>query len=106
MEKWNVKALTALKGDLKSNVIVKNGLIDTLEIDADGFMSKAEVQTVESKSSDPEQMGEIIRILQGKSEADFGIFCQLLRRVAYNAWATKLEEKAREFKEKASGAHA
>ena len=106
MEKWNVKALTALKGELKSNIIVKNGLIDTLEIDADGFMSKAEAQMVESKSSNAEQMGEIIRILQGKSEADFVIFCQLLRRVKYDAWAMKLEEKARKFKEKASGTHA
>ena len=99
MEKCNDRALTALKGDLKSNIIFKNGLINYLETDAGGFMSRAEAQMVESKPSNAEQMGELILILQGKSNAAFGTFCQLLRKVMYGAWADELEKKARQFKE-------
>ena len=104
MEKWNYGALTALKGDLKSKVIVKNGLNDILEVDAGGFMNEAEAQMVKSMPSNSEQMGEIIWILQGKSNAAFGTFCQMLRQVKYGALADKLEEKAGEIKGR-SGTH-
>ena len=100
MEEWNVRALTALRGDLKNKVIVNNGLIDILEKDAGGFMSRAEAQSVESiKPNNAGQIGEIIKILQGKSNAAFGVFCHLLREVSYDAWADELEKKARQFKE-------
>ena len=104
MKKWNVKALTALKGELKSKIIVNNGLNDILEKDAGGFMSEAEAQRVESKSSNAEKMEEIIQILKGKSDAHFGTFCQMLRQVEYDVWADALEKKAGENKG-ASGTH-
>ena len=96
MKKWNSSALTALKGALKLKVIVKNGLNDILETDAGGFMNEAEAQMVESKPNNAEQMGEIIRILLGKSDAAFGTFCTMLRQVGYDVWATALEDKAKE----------
>ena len=97
MKKWNSRALTALKGDLKKRVIVKTQLMDILETDAGGFMNEAEAQLVESKPDNAEQMGEIIRILLGKSDAAFGTFCKMLHDVNYGTWADQLETKAEEF---------
>ena len=104
MENWNHRALTALKGDLKRKVIVRNGLNDILEVDAGGFMSEAEAQMVKNRPNNAEQMQEIIWILQGKSNAAFRTFCQMLQQVNYGALANKLEEKAGQIKGE-SGTH-
>ena len=99
MEEWNRDALVSLQGDLKLNVIMKTGLIDKLQMAAGGFLSRAEAQAVESKPSNAEQMGELIRILLGKGNADFRTFCRMLRQSNYNMWADQLERRAREFRE-------
>ena len=99
MKEWNIRALTALKGDLKSKVLVESGLSDILEIDAGGFMTREEAQLVGThKPNNAKQMEELISILQGKSNATFVTFCQMLRKVGYDAWANEVEKKAREFK--------
>ena len=97
MEEWNRDALVALQGDLKLNVIMKTGLIDKLQTAAGGFLSRAEAQAVESKPSNAEQMGELIRILLGKGNADFRTFCRMLRQSNYNIWADQLERRASEL---------
>ena len=104
MNTWNVKALTALKGVLKSRIIVNNGLNDILEKDAGGFMTETEAQRVNTKSDDAEKMEEIIQILKGKRDAEFGTFCKMLRQVGYDVWADALEKKADEIRG-ASGTH-
>ena len=104
MKKWNSSALTALRGDLKKKVIIQNGLVDKLETAAGGFMNEAEAQLVEShKPNNANQMDELIKILQGKSNAAFGTFCRMLRDVGYETWAAELEKKAKEFKGESSG---
>ena len=97
MEEWNRDALVALQGELKLNVIMKTGLIDMLQTAAGGFLSRAEAQAVESKPNNAEQMGELIRILLGKGNADFRTFCKMLNQSNYSLWADQLERKAREF---------
>ena len=97
MVRWNQDALVALQGELKLNVITSTGLTDRLQRAAGGFMDRAEAQAVESKPSN-EQMGEVIRILLGKRNADFKIFCRILRESNYSVWADELERKAREFR--------
>ena len=99
MTEWNRDALFSLKGDLKRKVVMNTGLIDMLQKAAGGFMDEGEAQSVESKPSNTEQMGELIRILLGKSNADFNIFCTMLRQCNYSLWADALERKAREFRE-------
>lgn len=99
MKEWNRNALDALKGKLKENVIMKNELNDKLVTVAGGFMRGAEAQAVRSKTSNAEQMGELISILLGKSDADFGTFCAMLRDVGYGVWANELEKKAEWFKQ-------
>ena len=59
---------------LKRYVIMNTGLINKLQKAAGGFMNQAEAEAVESKSNNAEQMGELIRILLGKRNADFKIF--------------------------------
>ena len=96
---WNKDALVSLQGDLKLNVLMKTGLVNKLQRAAGGFMDRAEAQSVESKPNNAEQMGELIRILLGKSNADFNIFCTMLHQCNYGLWADALERKAREFRE-------
>ena len=98
MKEWNCKALTAMMGDLKTKVKLEHGLIDKLETVAGGFMNSPEAQSVESKPNNAAQMGELIQILKGKSDAAFGRFCQMLQDTNYKVWAEELEKKAREFR--------
>ena len=98
MKEWNRKALICLTAQLKQNVRLNNGLNDKLQAVAEGFMSEAEAKAVMSKQTNAERMGELIEILLGKSEADFAIFCKMLRDVRYGVWAYQLEKKAGEFK--------
>ena len=100
MEEWNKNALDALTAQLKENVIMNLGLTDKLVIAAGGFMSRKEAQAVQSKPSNAEQMGEVICILLGKTDADFITFCKMLRESNNGVWAEQLEDKAKEFKEK------
>ena len=104
MTKWNRDALDALRGELKEKVIMINGLNDRLVTAAGGFMNEREAQAVLSKPNNAEQMGELISILLGQSEADFGTFCAMLRDVGYEVWAKELEKKAEWFKH-TSGAY-
>ena len=104
MEKWNKDALVALQGELKKNVIVNNGLNNKLQKAAGGFMNEEEAQAVESKPSNAEQVGELIRILLGKGNADFETFCRMLRQSNYSVWSDQLERRAREFRGE-PGAH-
>ena len=99
MSEWNRDALVSLQGDLKLNVIMNTGLVNKLQKAAGGFMDRAEAQSVESKPNNAEQMGELIWILLGKSNAEFNIFCTMLRQCNYSSWADALERKARESRE-------
>ena len=99
MEEWNKHALISMQGKLKDNVIMNLGLINMLQLAAGGFMMQSEAQAVESKPSNAEQMGELIRILLGKRNADFYTFCKMLRDSNYALWADELERKAGEFRE-------
>ena len=98
MEEWNKDALVSLQGELKLNVIMNTGLTDKLQKAAGGFMARGEAQAVESKPSNAEQMGELIRILLGKGNADFRTFCRMLRQTNNGLWAAALERKASEFR--------
>ena len=98
MKEWNKDALVSLQGKLKLNIMVNMGLIDKLQRAAGGFMDQAEAQAVESKPSNAEQMGELIRILLGKRNADFRTFCTMLRETNNGLWADELERKASEFR--------
>ena len=106
MQDWNRDALVALTARLKENVIMKHGLSDKLVSVAGGFMVGAEAQAVLSKQTNADQMGELIYILRGKSDADFETFCAMLKAVGYEVWANQLEKEAEEFKQKSGKIHA
>lgn len=98
MKKWNCGALIALKGKLKMKVRLGDGLIDILETEAGGFMSEGEADMVRNKPDNAAQMDKVIEILKGKSDAEFGIFCQMLRDSSNKVWADELEKKAKELR--------
>ena len=97
MAKWNEAALVALQGSLKTKVKMIQ-LYDMLERPAGGFMDRAELLSVKTKTGDMEQMGEVINILRGKEDTAFDIFCDLLRRSNYAAWAQELVSAAERIK--------
>ena len=98
MADWNKDALDALKEKLKESVIINIGLGDKLNKAAGGFMKRGEVHSVQSQGSNAEQMEKLIEILQGKTNADFKIFCRILRDSNWSAWADELEREARKFR--------
>lgn len=77
------------------------GLTDILEKVAGGFMSNEEADSVRKMSNDAERMEELIRILLGKGNSDFKIFCEMLRKCNYRLWADELEKEARKCKTEA-----
>ena len=91
MSDYNSNALTALRGELKTKVVMEPHLVDMLEIPAEGFMTAAEASTVRNAESPMEQL---IAILLGKGNKEFDIFCDMLRKSNHCAWAVKLKQKA------------
>ena len=101
MSEYNVKALTALRTELKTKIVMGPHLNDMLEKSAGGFMTRPEAQSVLSDSES--QMGRLIDILKGKGDEEFRIFCKMLQKSNYPAWAEKLEQEAESFKSKVLG---
>lgn len=91
MSDYNSRALTALRGKLKTKVKICPNLVDMLERDGGGFMTTAEAQSVED---DQCPMERLIKILLGKGDEDFHIFCDMLQKSNYCAWALMLKQKA------------
>ena len=100
MKEWNRDALIALEGDLKLNVQMDTGLGDRLQRVQGGFMDSEEASKVLSEPNNAAQMEELIRILLGKSNADFKIFLTMLHNSNNETWKYELEKRAKEFKEK------
>ena len=57
------------------------------------------MQTIVGKPDNAEQMGELIQILLGQRNADFKIFCRMLRQSNNALWANELERTAKQFRE-------
>ena len=98
MSDYHVKALTALRAELKTKIVMGTHLNDMLEKEAEGFMTRQEAQSV--RSDDKGQMGRLIDILLGKGDEEFRIFCEMLRKSNYLGWAERLELEAESFKSK------
>ena len=60
-------------------------------------MTKSEAQSVRNNADS--QMGRLIVILQGKSDKEFDIFCEMLRQSNYSVWADRLKQEAKAKKE-------
>ena len=98
MSDYNSSALIAFRQKLKTNVAMKPHLIDMLEEQAGGFMTRAEAQSVR-KAEDP--MGWLIEILLGKGGKEYNTFCDMLDKSNHSGWANslRLEAKANRQKE-------
>ena len=98
MRDYYSKALMALRGELKTKVVMRPMLIDLLEIPAGGFMTTAEAQSV--RDNGESQMGCLIEILQSKGDTEFHTFCEMLQKSNHCSWANKLKHEAEKFRTK------
>ena len=98
MSPWNIAALVALQGDLKTKVLMSTGLSDKLQKAAGGFMSASEEQQVREQHGDSKKMAKLIQILKGKQDKDFKTFLKMLRSTNNAVWAEELERRAKELK--------
>ena len=98
MSAYNSGALAALQGNLKLNVRIRPHLIDLLEEEAGGFMTRAEARMV--LQDDINQMERLIDVLRGKGDKEFHTFCEMLRKSNYNHWANALLQEAEKLKPK------
>ena len=98
MSEYNLGALDALQEKLKLNVKMKPHLIDLLEEEAGGFMTRVEAKTV--LLYDKNQMYRLIVILRGKGDKEFHTFCEMLRKSNYDYWADALLQEAEKLKPK------
>ena len=98
MSDYNSSALIAFREKLKTNIAMKPHLIDMLEEQAGGFMTRVEAQSVR-KAEDP--MGWLIEILLGKGNKEFNTFCDMLDKSNHHGWAfwLRLEAKINRQKE-------
>lgn len=105
MSKWNICALTNLKGDLKVAVKVKDtGMLDKLEkplVDSGaslGFVNREVMLRVKALPTQMDMMDMIIDHLSGKEDKYFNYFCTILKDRGYEDWSKKLREEAEKLK--------
>ena len=103
MRKSRKQALTKLTGELRENVKVESSGIDDYLLalgtpDCLGFLNAPEKEAVMSKTANRDKVGEIIKILLGKSDADFVNFCEILKKCGYGPWSERLNMEAERFR--------
>ena len=87
------KSLTALLPEFQTKLLLDN-IKSHLHTDAGGVLNDLEMDEVFCERSQAKQVSELIRILRGKSDADFEAFCRVLINNGYACWARQLKEKA------------
>ena len=80
-----------------TKVEVSSQLRYMLEKPAGGFMSRAEALSVMNQTGENGKMAEVVRILRGKGDKEFEIFCEMLQRSNYGVWANRLRVEAAYF---------
>ena len=76
---------------------MKPHLIDMLEAQAGGFMTRAEAQSVRN-AEDP--MGWLIKILLGRGDKEFNTFCDMPEKSNHCAWANRLRQETEWYRQK------
>ena len=97
MSDYNSNALIAFREKLKTCVAMKPHLIDMLEKQAGGFMTRAEAQSVRN-AEDP--MGWLIEILLGKGDEEYSTFCDMLDKSNHCGWAKRLRQEPKPNRQK------
>ena len=98
MSAYNQGSLAALQRKLKVYVEMRPHLIDLLEEEAGGIMTRAEAKMV--LQDDINQMEQLIDVLRGKGDKEFHTFCEMLQKSNYAHWANALLQEAEKLKPK------
>ena len=92
------KPIVLITSSLKFNMRVSMGLLDRLPRSAGGFLNRAEM-VIQNKPNDSPHTGQLIDIMQGKTNGKVKVFCNLLWQCNYAVWADELEKKARSLED-------
>ena len=103
MRPWNKAALKAMRKELgRVNMgVVMIKQLEKLGVpspDNLGFLSREQLQVVESKRTPAEQMNKVIDYLLEMEDKDFENFCTILERCNFEGKAKMLREKADDLK--------
>ena len=99
MDGWKIDAIVSLEHELQTSLSL-TGLIPLLEKPAGGFMTWIDRMSVEALEGRLKRVGRIIEVLRKKGNQEFDAFIEILRRSGNETWATEIEEKAEQFRQK------
>ena len=103
---WNKDALQFMRQELGRLDMKAGGMIKGLEISnvrspaypSLGFLSKVQLQVVESETTPTGQMNKVIDFLLEMEDKYFECFCKLLEESNFILQATGLRDKAKDLK--------
>ena len=98
MSWWKEDALISLEEDLKLNINLVD-LMGHLQQPAGGFMTEDEKMSVCEQPDQREKVGCIINLLRTKSDREFDIFTESLKKTGHKVWAEQLESTAERLKD-------
>ena len=92
MDESRKKALRKYHPDLRTGITVTH-FLPRLHVDAGGFLTDVESDSIKQNRGNVEQVDELIDILVTKENKDFDYFCVVLKE-GYQLWSKRLEEAA------------
>jgi len=112
MRPWNKAALDAMREELGLLRMEDANMIKKLEKSVDcgpnsclGFLSRTQVQVVESNRAAYQQMNKVIEFLKEMEDKHFEDFCKILEECNFKLQADKLREYAEDAKRKYGKLH-
>ena len=101
---WNKEALKSMRQELGRVNMAEAGMIkkleksDILRPDNNGFLSREQLQVVESETTPTGQMKKVIDFLLEMEDKYFECFCKVFEESNFRLQATRLRDKAEEWK--------
>ena len=112
MRPWNKAALDLMREELGQLQMEDANMIKKLEKSVDcgpnsclGFLSRTQVQVVQSKTTPFQQMNKVIEYLKEMENKHFENFCNILEDCNFKLQADKLREYAEDTKRKFGKLH-
>ena len=93
MDDSKKKAIRKYHPDLRTGITVTH-FLPSLHVDAGGFLTDVESDSIKKNGGNVEQVDELIDVLVKKENKDFDYFCVVLEKAGCQAWSNRLKEAA------------
>ena len=93
MDESRKKALRKHHPDLRTGITVIH-FLPSLHVDAEGFLTDVESDSIKQNSGNVEQVDMLIDVLVKKENKDFDYFCAVLKKEGYQLWSNRLKGAA------------